>query len=307
MVGKNASRGARVATALLCLAPGIALAQPASSASGPASSASGPALPDTRAFLEEVRRNLASDETLLENYTFTEEYTERRLDSGGGLKRVEQKRYEVYPSVEPGKVYRRLVAQDGRKLTEQELAEQDKKHEARSERKLARHAGEDDETRKARLEGDTEKEREVVDEVFRMDDIRVAGRETIDGRPAIVVTFTPRPGYKPVTRGAKVIQKLDGRAWIDEEDKQLVRLEGRLLDNVGVGPAKLARLQKGATAYFQRRKVNDEIWLPAEARFSGAAKMLLFFGGRLELQSRYSDYKKFSVGTEESVIERPGN
>ena len=30
----------------------------------------------------------------------------------------------------------------------------------------------------------------------------------------------------------------------------------------------LARLQKGATAYFQRRKVNDEIWLPSEARFT---------------------------------------
>lgn len=264
-------------------------------------------MPDTRAFLEEVRRNLASDETLLENYTFTEEYVERRLDSGGGVKKVEQKRYEVYPSVEPGKVYRRLVAEDGRKLTEEELEAQDKKHEARSERKLARHAGEDEEARKARLEGDTEKEREVVDEVFRMDDIRIAGRETIDGRPTIVVTFSPKPGYKPVTKGAKVIQKLDGRAWIDEQDKQLVRLEGRLLENVGVGPAKLARLQKGATAYFQRRKVNGEIWLPAEARFSGAAKVFLFFGGRLELQSRYSDYKKFSVGTEESVTEAPGD
>jgi hypothetical protein len=221
---------------------------------------------------------------------------ERRLDSGGGIKKVEQKRYEVYPSVEPGKVYRRLVESDGRKLTEQELTQQDRKHEERSERRLSRHAGEDDETRKARLEGDTEKEREVVDEVFRMDDIRIAGRETIDGRPTIVVTFVPKPGYKPVTKGAKVIQKLDGRAWIDEQDKQLVRLEGRLLENVGVGPAKLARLQKGATAYFQRRKVNGEIWLPAEARFSGAAKVFLFFGGRLELQSRYSDYKKFLSG-----------
>jgi hypothetical protein len=300
MVGNRASRGARLLSALLLLAPGAAFAQ----AGAPGSEAT---LPDTRAFLEEVRRNLASDETLLENYTFTEDYTERRLDSGGGVKKVEQKLYEVYPSVEPGKVYRRLVAQDGRKLTEQELAAQDKKHEEKSEKRLARHAGEDEEARKARLEGDTEKEREVVDEVFRMDDIRVAGRETVDGRPAIVVTFTPRPGYKPVTKGAKVIQKLDGRAWIDEEDKQLVRLEGRLLENVGVGPAKLARLQKGATAYFQRRKVNNEIWLPAEARFSGAAKMFLFFGGRLELQSRYSDYKKFSVGTEESVAETPGN
>jgi len=296
-MGRNsASRVARVVTGLSLLAAPFALAQQPPKP-----------MPDTRAFLEEVRRNLASDETLLENYTFNEEYVERRLDSGGGLKKVKQELFQVYPSVEPGKVYRRLVAVDGRKLSEEELAEQDKKHEAKSERRLSRHAGEDEEERRARLEGDTEKERDVVDEVFRMDDIRIAGRELIDGRPTIVVTFTPRPDYKPVTKGAKVIQKLDGRAWIDEEDKQLVRLEGRLLENVGVGPAKLARLQKGATAWFQRRKVNDEIWLPAEARFTGAAKVFLVFGGRMELQSRYSDYKKFSVGTEESVGETPGD
>jgi len=292
----SASRVARVVTGLSLLAAPFALAQQPPKP-----------MPDTRAFLEEVRRNLASDETLLENYTFNEEYVERRLDSGGGLKKVKQELFQVYPSVEPGKVYRRLVAVDGRKLSDEELAEQDKKHEAKSERRLSRHAGEDEEERRARLEGDTEKERDVVDEVFRMDDIRIAGRELVDGRPTIVVTFTPRPDYKPVTKGAKVIQKLDGRAWIDEEDKQLVRLEGRLLENVGVGPAKLARLQKGATAWFQRRKVNDEIWLPAEARFTGAAKVFLVFGGRMELQSRYSDYKKFSVGTEESVGETPGD
>ena len=296
-MGRNsASRVARVVTGLSLLAAPFALAQQPPKP-----------MPDTRAFLEEVRRNLASDETLLENYTFNEEYVERRLDSGGGLKKVKQELFQVYPSVEPGKVYRRLVVVDGRKLSEEELAQQDKKHEEKSERRLSRHAGEDEEERRARLEGDTEKERDVVDEVFRMDDIRIAGRELIDGRPTIVVTFTPRPDYKPVTKGAKVIQKLDGRAWIDEEDKQLVRLEGRLLANVGVGPAKLARLQKGATAWFQRRKVNDEIWLPSEARFTGAAKVFLVFGGRMELQSRYSDYKKFSVGTEESVGETPGD
>jgi len=286
--------------AAVILVPGVALAQ------GSLQAAPKP-MPETRAFLEEVRRNLASDETLLENYTFNEEFVERRMDSGGGLKKVKQELFQVYPSVEPGKVYRRLVAVDGRKLSDEELAQQDKKHEEKSERRLSRHAGEDEEERRARLEGDTEKERDVVDEVFRMDDIRITGREIVDGRPTIVVTFTPRPGYKPVTKGAKMIQKLEGRAWIDEEDKQLVRLEGRLLENVGVGPAKLARLQKGATAWFQRRKVNNEIWLPAEARFTGAAKVFLVFGGRMELQSRYSDYKKFSVGTEESVGEPPGD
>ncbi len=110
-----------------------------------------------------------------------------------------------------------------------------------------------------------------------MDEIRIVGREVVDGRPTIILSFEPKPGFKPVTEGGKVIQKLSGQAWIDEEDRQLVRLEARLLDTLGVGPIRVARLQKGASAYFQRRKVNGEIWLPSEARFTGAAKALLVF------------------------------
>jgi hypothetical protein len=127
----------------------------------------------------------------------------------------------------------------------------------------------------------------------------------VDGRPTIILDFVPNPAYKPVTEGGKVIQKIAGRAWIDEQDRQLVRLETRLLDNLGVGPARVARLQKGATGYFQRRKVNGEIWLPSEARFTGAAKALLVFSARLDIYSQYFDYKKFSVGTEEEILPEP--
>ena len=140
-----------------------------------------------------------------------------------------------------------------------------------------------------------------------MDEIVILGRETIDGRPTVIVDFTPKPDYRPVTQGAKVIQKIQGRAWIDEADRQLVRLETRLLDNMGVGPARVARLQSGSSGYFQRRKVNVEIWLPAEASFTGAAKMLLFFGARVKLSSHYSDYKKFSVGTDEEITAVQGD
>ncbi|HEY2798681.1 MAG TPA: hypothetical protein VGK26_12385 [Thermoanaerobaculia bacterium] len=258
-------------------------------------------VPDTRKFLEEVRQNLQSDETLLDQYTFTEVFRESRLDSHGGVKKTKTEVYEVYPSIVPRKIYRRLISRDGAPLTEAELAEQDRKQEEKTERREQRIASQDASGRETHADENRRKERAVVDEIFRMDDIGVVGRETVDSRPAIIVSFAPRPGYKPVTEGGKVIQKLAGRAWIDEADRQLVRLEARLVDSMGVGPAKLARLQKGATAFFQRKKVNGEVWLPAEAHFSGAAKAFLLFGMRLDVHSTYGDYKKFSVSTEEDV------
>ena len=277
----------------------------------------GPPTPitDERAFLEEVRRNIKSDETLLEQYTFTEKYTERKLSSKGVVKETRSETYEVYPSLEPGKMYRRLVSRDGVALSEKELAEQDRKQEAKTEKRERLRAEEetDPEARARRVAKDDERaqrERAVIDEVFRMDDIKITGRELVNGRDTVIVTFSPRPGYKPVTKGGKVIQKLQGTAWIDFEDRQLVRLETRLVETLGVGPAKVARLQPGSNGYFQRRKVNNEIWLPASARFEGAARLLLVFGGRVEITSEYGDYKKFSVATEEEVApapENPGN
>ena len=134
-----------------------------------------------------------------------------------------------------------------------------------------------------------------------MDEIQVAGRETIDGRSTVLVTFRPRPGFKPQTKGGKVLQKLAGRAWIDESEKQLVRIDAELLEALGVGPAGVFRLQKGAHAFFERRRVNGEIWLPAAARFTGAAKVLLFTLGRLDARSEYGDYRKFSVSTSTEI------
>jgi hypothetical protein len=269
-------------------------------------------LPDTRTFLEEVRQNLRSDRLLLEQYTFTEKRTERRLDGKGAVKKTKAQTFEVYPSAEPGKMYRRLVARDGVPVPAAELAEEDRKQAERTEKSERRLAEEDAEARAKRLAKEQEElrqEREVVDELFRMDDLVMAGRELVDGRSTIVITFSPRPGYKPVTAGGKVLQKLAGRAWIDEEDKQLARIEAHLLENLGVGPAGVARLQKGASSYFYRRKVNDEIWLPAEARFTGTAKVLLVFGAKVDAFFEYGDYKKFSVSTDSHVdaTEAPTN
>jgi len=272
--------------------------------SSPADDRDARPLPEPRAFLDEVRKNLRSDETLLEQYTFTEKRTEKRLDSNGSVKKIKSETYEVYPSAEPGEMYRRLVARDDVPVSAKELAAEDQKQQQRTELSEKKRAREDEAARALRRQKEAEEERQeraVVDEVFRMDDIRVEGRETLNGRPTIVISFQPRPGYRPVTAGGKVIQKLAGKAWVDEEDRQLARVEARLIDSLGVGPARLARLQKGAVSYFYRRKVNDEIWLPAAARFVGHGRLLLIKGLHIDSLSEYSDYKKFTVATDSEV------
>jgi hypothetical protein len=285
---------------ILLTGAGFAAAQPAP----PKEPEAARPLPEVRDFLDHVRENLRSDDTLIADYTFTEKNTEMRLDSKGGVKKTKTATYEVYPSEGPGKMYRRLVARDGKPLDEKELAKQDREQEARAERRrlhLQNETPAERDKRLAKYEAEKKKEREIVAELFRMDELVLEGRETIDGRSTILISFKPRPGYKPASEDARAIQKLAGRAWMDEETYQLVKLEATLLDSLGVGPGRLVRLQKGAQAFVERRRVNNEIWLPARARFTGAAKAFFFILGRVDVQSQYGDYKKFSVTTSESV------
>ncbi len=281
----------------------LALASVATASGGSDSVSSAP-LPAARPFLEAVRDALRSDQSLMAEYTFNEKHVQSKLDRKGGVKSRKTEIYEVYPSEQPGRIYRRLVEVDGKPVDPKDLAEADRKHDERSERRrLARENETPEEARRREMkeQENLRKEREVVEELFQMDDIQVAGREMLEGRSAILVTFRPRPGFRPKTKGGKVLQRIAGRAWIDEQEKQLVRIDAELLDALPVGPGGIFRLQKGAHAFFERRRVNDEIWLPAEAQFVGAAKVLLFAVGRLDAHSYYSDYRKFQVSTSSEI------
>lgn len=258
-------------------------------------------LPEVHGFLAEVRQRLHTDDYLLDQYTFTERQTQRRLDGKGSVKKITSALYEVYPSPEPGHTYRKLIARDGKPLTTVELADEDRKQQKKEEKFSAALTRPDDPDRAAAKAERRLKENQTIEELFRVYDITIVGRESVEGRSAIVLTFAPRAGVEASTKAGRILKKFEGRAWIDEEDRQLVRVEGRLIDDLSFGWGILARLKKGALAELQRRKINDEIWLPSEARFVGQARLLLVKGLSIDALSEYSDYRKFSVATEASV------
>src|SRR5713226_1460937 len=146
-------------------------------------------LPDLHQFLNEVRERLHTDEYLLDQYTFTERHTERHLDSQGRTEKVIAEVFEVYPSAEPGQTYRRLVARDGKALDAKELAKEDRKREEKTALDSTRTA------QLKRLEAKAEarsREERAVEELFRVYDMTIGGRELLEGRRTILVTFRPR-------------------------------------------------------------------------------------------------------------------
>jgi hypothetical protein len=257
-----------------------------------------PALDD---FLGEVRKHLRSDQLLLSQYTYTERDTVRELDRKGKLKATHESIYEVYPSYESKLTYRRLIARDGKPTNPEELAKQDRKYDKKlreHEEILEREGIGERERRQAREAEEKRKEDITIEEMFRLYQINMEGRELLDEHPTIILSFQPRPGFKPRTDEGKILAKVAGRAWFSEHDYELVRIEVKVVDNISLGWGLLARLNRGAVGILRRQKINGEIWLPTEVHFTGSARLLLVKGMNVDFSGQYSDFLKFTVETQ---------
>ncbi|MGA2901577.1 MAG: hypothetical protein ABSF40_15215 [Candidatus Acidiferrales bacterium] len=109
----------------------------------------------------------------------------------------------------------------------------------------------------------------------------------------IVFDFGPNPDYKPKNLAENIVQKLGGVLWVDEQARDVARLEARFNDNVKIGGGILASLSKGSNLVFEQTMVNDEVWLPSYSEVHAAARVV-FFKVKANEIDRYSDYKKFS-------------
>ncbi len=257
-------------------------------------------LPEYEQFLRETRQKLHSDRALLSQYTYIEKSVEKTLDGSGNVKKIEEEVREIYPSVIPELSYERLILRNGKPVSAKELEKSDREHDKKVEdyeRRLQRERKSAREERLAKEAEARRKEEAILEELFQLYRIDMLRREMMEEQPAILFEFRPRPDFKPKTDAGKILEKVAGRAWVSENDHEIIRVEAELIDNYTIGGGILARLNKGASFFFRRRKVNDVIWLPAEAHFEGSARIMLFKGMRVDWTSQISDYKQFTAET----------
>jgi len=271
-----------------------ALAQPAAEA----------ALPDVSALVAQVRQGLKPDSELLRQYTFHERRQDVKVSKLGRVYLGPWREFEVYPSDVPGETYKRLVRVDGKPLPAAELDQRDAAHRQGVLDRLAQIERETPTARarrQARRARDLREEQEVIDDVFAVYDIRVIGRETVEGRPTLVTSLVPRPSVRTRSDAGKYLKKMRGRAWVNEADTQVVRVEMEAIEDLTFGLGLVGRMHKGSTVMFRRALVNHEIWLPAEARIKATGRAVIFRRFALETTTYFSDYRKFNITTTEDV------
>ncbi len=227
------------------------------------------------------------------DYTYIQREEEHKLDGNGQLKSSESKAYEIMVLYD--EPVQKLIAKNDKPLSDSDARKEDEK----VQKIIEKRKNESDSARKKRLEKqekDREEGRQFVKEIADAYDFRSAGEEDLDGRNTLVIDADPRPGYEPHMKEAKFLPKFRFRVWIDQAEKQWVKLDIQCVDTVSVALF-LLRLHKGSNVQIEQVRVNDEVWLPKHVALKLDARLALLKGVNISEDVTYRDYKKFRTGT----------
>jgi hypothetical protein len=277
---------------------------------------------DIPALLRDLSKNQEETDKRINDYTFTRKVTERELDDKGQLKKEKVTVYEVYPFVGYGWV-EKLVSENGVPLSperearelkrvgeELEKAEREapRRTEKRERERTERRAKRRKQAAKsaAKDDGGDEDEGDVEISTFlRACEFVSPRRERFRDRDVIVFDFRPRAGFKPSNRGESLVSKLSGVIWVDPAERQVMRLEARLVESFGIGGGLLASVKPGSAFLFEQTRLEDGVWLPRYSQVNASARVMLFKGMSINETNEFSDFKRFSTKAGEHKLDEP--
>ena len=246
-------------------------------------------LPDIAKLLFDIERNQKAVEEILKQYTCRLSEEEEKTDSNGQITSRTVKEYDVFYIGDDD--VRHLLAKDGKPLEGDEKKKEDARFSKDFDEKKKKQAELANDPKKQAKE---EKEEQAqISDFLRSEKFSNPRRELFRGQEVIVFDFGANPAYKPKNMIENLVQKLVGVIWVDEQARDVVRLEARFSDNFKIGGGILASLSKGSNFVFEQTLVNNEVWLPSYAEAHASAR-LVFLKVKANQIDRFSDYKKFS-------------
>jgi len=245
-------------------------------------------LPAMRDLLLDVERNQRAAEAMRRDYTYHVRDEEQDYDSKGNVKKTTVTESESL-TIDGVRVDRE-VARDGKPLTPDEA----KKESEKIDKEVAK-----DKERREKRENKGEETDTRGDEVLTVSRILELGtfsnprRVGLDGRSTIVADYAGDPNAKIRSRFEGIFRDLVGTIWIDEEDRNLVQVQGHFLSDFKIGGGLVADVRKGSSFSGRWSKINGEVWLPVEFAGEGKIRILLVAGFSGRERWVTSDYRKF--------------
>jgi hypothetical protein len=247
-------------------------------------------LPDIPALMHAVEVNQRSSEKVEKDYMYRSVQTHEEADGHGGVKKTETMEYDIFWV--NGVPVHRLTKKNGKELSADEQKKEGEQIDKQVARAKERRAKADEKGSETDPRGH---DVVTVSRLLELGSFTNARRVQLNGRDTIAVDFMGDPKAKTRSRFEEVIRDMAGTAWVDEQDKVLVKAQGHFVNSFKVGAGMVANIQKGTKFEGEWRKINDEVWLPSMFDGQGAARVLVFFHFNGSLRAVNSDYRKFKA------------
>lgn len=252
-------------------------------------------LPDLQALFKEIDDNQKAIDKIKENYAGTRSEEETEFAGDGKVKKRELKEFTFFYL--NGDEVSTLVKKDDKPLNDEEQKKENEKTQKEIENLQKRQAKKEAKEEKEKEEGKDNGEDVGIETFLRACQFVNPRRERFRGQDVLVFDFEPNPEFKARKLEEKVVQKLAGVVWIDEQAHDVARLEAYFVGDMKFGGGLVANLQKGTSFVFEQQYLNNEVWLPTYAEAHVGARVLLVKGFKIDEVVRYSDYKRFNVQT----------
>jgi len=254
-------------------------------------------LPDLKKLFEAIDANQKQIDKIKENYAGTQVEEETEYDKSGKVTKKEANEYTFFYL--NGDEITTLIKKDGKLLSDEEQKKENEKTRKRIEQEQKKEKKKGEKEEKAKEEGNesSDKEDPGIEAFLRVSQFVNPRRERFRGQDVLVFDFEPNPEYKPKNLEERVVKELAGVVWIDEKALDVVRLEAYFVGDFRFAGGVVANLQKGTSFVFEQAFINNEVWLPTYFEAHVGVRLLLVKGFKMNVTTRYSDYKRFNVET----------
>lgn len=124
-----------------------------------------------------------------------------------------------------------------------------------------------------------------------------------NGRKIVSLDFSPKPESK-FEQPLSYLGKIEGKIWIDEADKRIMRIEGFPVGTMGTLKDMTAEERQDKTVFlFSQRRVSEGYWFPQDVVVDFTKNPEIFETVRIEFS--FDKYSKSSTQVRSSSLETP--
>ena len=188
-----------------------------------------------------------------------------------------------------GTPYYRLIAENGQPLPHDREREELKKEQ----QEIQKRRSESSDARRERIakhQRERIRDNNMLNQLTQAFNFSFIGSRKAHGFDVWVLKATPRPGYEPPNRDARVLTGMEGELWIDQKTCEWVHVHAVVMHPVSI-EGFLAQVEPGTRFELQRAPMAGGTWQPAHFAMRSHARVLMMFHHNSEEDDTYFDYE----------------